>query len=264
VPTAADADLVIEPLGGSSGTSGVQAPVDAVAAGPDEPQAADDSAAGQSADPPAKAVSFDPAWISAEDHPLTRDLGWGGLLSPAAGNLRVATADEPLLWKGGRPLAFVRNSRGQGGRRIESLVLNWDVAASTAARTPAMVVLLQRFVDRVRTGITRPWAENVETGQRIDLPDRPARAPDDPGFFTLPAEQPLLTGAAQFADSRECDFRSAGPFDSLDAIRRGELLKRSVRDPWAPLWIAVATAAMLVAWIAAARPPSAQARVSVG
>ena len=169
-----------------------------------------------------------------------------------------------MLFRSGRPLAFVRSSRREDGQRVESLVLNWDVAASTAARTPAVVVLLQRFVDRVRTGIPRPWAENVETGQRIDLPDRPARTPDAPGFFTLPAEQPLLTGAAQFADSRECDFRAAGPFDSLDAIRRGELLKRSVRDPWAPLWITVATAAMLVAWIAAARSPSAQARPGAG
>jgi hypothetical protein len=248
-----------------------------------------DAAAGDEAAPaggtdakPGKPPAFDPAWVAAEDAPLTRDLGWGGLLSGAAGDLRLAATDEPLLWKGGRPLAFVRNTARPGGRTVRCLVLNFDVAASTAARTPAVVVLVQRFVDRIRTRITRPWADNFETGQALDLPDavrdlpsgrvvlsveplaggtaesRPyrGRTAREPAFFAVSAESAagadppirLVSGAAQFADAREGDFRAAAAVDTLEAIRMQQAIKQSVADPWAPLWLGIAIVALLVAW----------------
>lgn len=264
------ADFVIEPLGAEPTRSGVQTP----RSGADDDGESDEqrervgekerarqgetTTTASSGDPPqtapdtgsnANVAALDPAWIAAESHPLTRDLGWGGLLSGPAGGLVLTAADEPLLWKGGRPLAFVRTSR-RGDSVVETLVLNWDIASSTAARTPAVVVLLQRFLDRVRSRIDRTWADNFETGQSIELPRGTVRAPDDPGFFSLPAERPLVTGAAQFADSRECDFRGAAPIDTLDDVLRGQRLKRSIQDPWAPLWIVVAGVALVIAWLA--------------
>jgi hypothetical protein len=265
IDTVAEADFVIEPFGAGANRSGVQTPVDAAqstdaAQGADavEDAGAKEHAGDKQAEPQEvaaagttapKSTAFDPAWIAAEATPLTRDLGWGGLLSGPAGNLLLTATDEPLLWKGGRPLAFVRTLRGDDSP-VETLVLNWDIAASTAARTPAVVVLLQRFVDRVRSRIDRGWADNVETGQQIELPRGMARAPDAPGFFSLPPERPLVTGAAQFADSRECDFRAAAPVDTLDGVLRGQLLKRSIQDPWAPLWIVVTVSALVIAWMA--------------
>jgi hypothetical protein len=242
--------------------------------------------AAQSA-PPKPAV-YDPAWVAAEDHPLTRDLGWGGLLSGPAGNLGLTAADEPLLWKGGRPLACVRANVLPGGRRAESLVLNFDLTASTAARSPAVVVLVQRFVERIRGRIARPWADNFDTAQAIDLPPgfaagpqgratiaftdlagKPTpttapfrgRAPAGPGFFTVSSAPTagtagaetatpvaIVSGAAQFADSRESDFRTAAPLDTLESLRFEQAKKQSIEDPWTPLWLGLAIGGLLVAW----------------
>ncbi len=273
VPDVGEADLVIGRIDPAAEVDGIQL---MVTDSPDSehPDASQDPSKG-------KPVAFDPAWVAAEDHPLTRDLGWGGLMSSSAGNLALTVADEPLLWKGGMPLAFVRSSVLPGGRRVQNLVLNFDVAGSTAARSPAMVVLVQRFIDRIRTRIDRPWAGNFETGQGIDLPPSVAsspsgrgtmsvtavdggasdsnapfrgRAPWEPSFFTVTATQasqattPVVRGAAQFADSRESDFRKASPVDTLEAIRMEVALKQSIADPWAPLWAGVAMGALLVAW----------------
>jgi len=250
-----EADLVIDRLGSEPGTSGVLVAMDDAASkeGPSKP-------------------AFDPAWVATEDHPLVRDLAWGGLLSGPAADTSLTAADTPLVWKGGRPLAFLRSMPLGEGRRAECLVLNWNLANSTAARTAAVVVTITRFVERVRGQIHRGWAGNFETGQAIPLPGgRQARAPETPGFFTVPLGnttgptgptestestestnvgdlRQVVAGAAQFADVRECDVRGASPIDTLDAIRIERIAKRSVEDPWAPLWVAAAAAALLAAW----------------
>lgn len=270
VPDAAAADVVIGRMDPAAETDGIQF------IGADDP--ASDSP-GQSRDSSTRApVSYDPAWVAAEDHPLTRDLGWGGLLSGPAGNLSLTAADEPLLWKGGKPLAFVRSTVLPGGRLVQNLVLNFDVSGSTAGRLPAVVVLVQRFIDRIRTRIDRPWADNFETGQVIETPlsaaSGPAtmritdidggpadsttpfrgRAPWEPNFFAVsvpqesPSTTPFLRGAAQFADSRESEFREAASVDTLEAIRIEQAVKQSIADPWAPLWAGIAIGALLIAW----------------
>jgi hypothetical protein len=288
----AAADLVLGRFDPAATTDAIQvaagelpAAEPAAAAGGEE-TAAEPAAENQT---PRRPAAFDPAWVAAEDTALTRDLGWGGLLSGPAGNLGLTAADEPLVWKGGRPLAFVRTAGLPGGRTVQWLVLNFDVAGSTAARVPAVVVLVQRFLDRIRVRIPRPWADNFETGQALDLPDAvldaPAgratlavepvageaagpvpfrgRAPREPAFFTVAAATAagadaaagaagpparLVTGAAQFADSREGDFRTAAPLDTLESVRMERAIKQSVADPWAPLWLGIAIAALLVAW----------------
>jgi hypothetical protein len=273
VSDAAAADLVVGRFDPAAETDGIQLTVA-------DPPASDDGGASEPPSKP-KPVAYDAAWVAAEDHPLTRDLGWGGLMSGSAGAIALSAVDEPLLWKGGKPLAFVRSTVLPGGRRVQNLVLNFDVAGSTAARSPAMVVLVQRFIDRIRSGIERPWAENCETGQVIDIPSNVAngpagratisvrgidgspmdskalfrgRAPWVPGFFTVSAARestattPFVRGATQFADSRESDFRKASPVDTLEAIRMEQALKQSIADPWAPLWAGMAIGALLIAW----------------
>lgn len=241
-----EADLVVDRLGSEPDADAVL-----VAAGTATTEADDET------------PGLDPAWVAAEDHPLVRDLGWGSLLSGPAGDEPLSLSDTPLLWKGGQPLAFLRSAPRADGQRLDTLVLNWDLTGSTASRTAAVVVLLARFVERVREGIPRSWAANVETGQAIPLPGgRQTRAPETPGFFTVPITspssqaagsgpdepRPLLSGAAQFADARECDFRDCTPLDTLESIQMERIVKRSVADPWAPLWIAVAAAALLISW----------------
>jgi hypothetical protein len=273
VADAASADVVIGPINAVPENDGIQLVV------------TDESSSENPGESPSsstrKPVAYDPAWVTAEDHPLTRDLGWGGLMSGPAGNLAITVSDEPLLWKGGKPLAFVRSTVLPGGRRVQNLVLNFDVAGSTAARSPAVVVLVQRFIDRIRTRIDRPWADNFETGQVIEIPQSVAnasdggammsvtgidggpsvskapfrgRAPWIPGFFTVsagresPTNTPSVRGAAQFADSRESDFRKAAPVDTLETVRMELAIKQSIADPWAPLWVGIAIGALLVAW----------------
>ena len=273
VPGLTEADLVVGRMDPGSEVDGIQL---AVLGEPNSSNPADSQDASNR-----KPVAYDPAWVAAEDHPLTRDLGWGGLMSGPAGSLALAPVDEPLLWKGGKPLVFVRSKVLPGGRRVQNLVLNFDVAGSTASRSPPLVVLVQRFIDRIRTRIDRPWADNFETGQVIDIPPSVAndpagraamsvtgidgdasdsnapfrgRAPWEPSLFTVsaaqvsPATTPAVRGAAQFADAREGDFRQAAPADTLESIRMELALKQSVQDPWAPLWAGIAIGALLIAW----------------
>lgn len=266
-------DVIIGRFDPAVETDGIQIAVAGASEG-------DESSASPNA-PQKKPTAYDPTWVAAEDHPLTRDLGWGGLMSGAASDLALSAADEPLLWKGGKALVFVRSTVLPGGRRIQNLVLNFDVTGSTAARSPALVVLMQRFIDRIRTRIERPWVDNFETGQAIDIPqsvaDGPAgrammnvtsleespsstqgpfrgRAPATPGFFSVSraphvSQTPaIVRGAAHFADCRESDFRGAAPVDGLEAIRMTQAIKQSIADPWAPLWAGIAVGALLVAW----------------
>lgn len=276
---ATEADVVVERYRTAPETDAIQ-----VIAG------ADDETVDQAERKPAM---LDPAWIAAEDHPLVNDLAWGGLLSGPAGDLSCGPTDEPLLWKGGRPLAFVRRTTLPDGRTVESLVLNFDVAGSTAARTPAVVVMIGRFIDRLRSRGTRPWTGNVDAGQAIDAPqagDIPTylitelvdtnvefrafedftpfhgRAPEVPSFFAVledaAVREPIVSGAAQFADARESDFRAAGPADTLEALRREAALKQSVEDPWTPLWLGALAAALAVAWAAGGHDAARASRTS--
>jgi len=282
------ADLIVRMALAAGNVERVDAPDEAdlvigdVAADPDRdailfPVGTDDAAA--ETEPPQPAT-FDAAWLSPEHHPLVDDLAWGGLLSGPAGGLSARPADEPLLWKGQRPFVILRRATLPGGRPIESLVLDFDVSRSTAARTPAFVVLIARFVDRVRMRTGRAWAANVDASQPLDVPadddgratlvtdpvradvastgastrvDFQGRAPDEPAFFAVvraDAAGPLVSGAAQFADARESDFRDAAPADTLETLRREAALKQSVEDPWMPLWLGGLAAALAVAWAA--------------
>ncbi len=284
VAEADSADLVVEPFG----TAGTGAAVQVAAAAPATP-AAEEAADGANstsdetgaAPAPPRPMVLDPAPLSVEDHPLVRDLAWNGFLSGPAGPITPGEGDEPLVWKGARPLVLLRNRIAENGTVSELLLINVDLDGSTAARTPALVVLLERFVERVRGRIERPWAGTFQAEEEIPLPaivatlvveplarptaepstapgprSRPfrGRAPADAGFFAVArgddeaSAPPLLHGATQQADPRESDFRTAGPADTVDGVRLELARRQSVADPFLPGWLALVAAALLVAW----------------
>ena len=290
VVEADSADLVVEPFGTEGTSAAVQvAAIQVAAADPATPAAdagADEAADGASdeageAPAPPRPMVLDPAPLSVEDHPLVRDLAWNGFLSGPAGPITPGEGDEPLVWKGTGPLVLVRKRIAENGIVGEVLLINVDLDGSTAARTPALVVLLERFVERVRGRIERPWADTFQTEEEIPMPalaatlfieplEGPAaessaaprprsqpfrgRAPADAGFFAVAPRDgeasapPLLHGATQQADPRESDFRTAGPADTVDEVRLELARRQSVADPFLPGWLALVAAALLVAW----------------
>ena len=187
----------------------------------------------------------------AEDHLLTRDLNWMGLLTGKPMELTVTENDEPLLWKGDRVLALLRNNFAGDGRKIKRLILGWDIAVSNAARDPAMLVLLQRFVEMVRESKQEPWAGNFEVGQRMEVQGQNGddRAPEHPGFFEVIADgKPFISGAATFADAREADFKDAAPIDTVEARRWEAALKQTEADPWMALWVLLVLGCLVISW----------------
>ncbi len=284
VADADSADLVVEPFGTEGTGAAVQ--VAAAALEADAETESEDGAESTAqevdgAPPPPPPMRLDPAPLSVEDHPLVRDLAWNGFLSGPAGPIDLADGDEPLVWKGARPLVLLRHRIAESGTVGEVLLINADLDGSTAARTPALVVLLERFVERVRGRIERPWADTFQAEEEIPMPPLVAtlvveplagpasaspatppprsqpfrgRAPADAGFFTVAPRasdappQPLLQGATQQADPRESDFRTAGPADTVDAVRFELARRQSVADPFLPGWLALVAAALLAAW----------------
>lgn len=282
VADADGADLVVEPFG----TGGIGEAIQVAAAAPEADSESEEGAEAtlrdaDEASPAPRPPRLDPAPLSVEDHPLVRDLAWNGFLSGPAGAVEPADGDEPLVWKGARPLVLLRHRIAESGSVAEVLLINADLDGSTAARTPALVVLLERFVERVRGRIDRPWAGTFQAEEEIPMPalaatlviepladptrasgasPRPrsqpfrGRAPAEAGFFTVSprdgeaSAEARLHGATQQADARESDFRTAGPADTVDEVRLELARRQSVADPFLPGWLALVAAALLVAW----------------
>ncbi|CAN5705787.1 hypothetical protein BH11VER1_BH11VER1_12570 [soil metagenome] len=208
-------------------------------------------------------VALDAAWTIAESHPLTRDLNWMGLLTPRPMELTVTDQDEPLLWKGDRVMALLRHDKNAGGHSIRRLMLAWDVMQSNAARHPAFLVMLQRFVEQVREEKPSLWADNFEISQHLkvaggtqltlhqDATSEPYedRVPEKAGFFEVKeGDQLRLKGATHFADTREANFHDAEPLDTVEERRWEAALKQSEADPLTPLWILLILACLIGSW----------------
>jgi len=220
----------------------------------------------------ASPLPLDGTWTVAEDHPLTRDLNWTGLITSKPAELFLSDQDEPLLWKGDRPLAFIRNELTADGRKLRKLMLPWDLAGSNAARHPAMLVMLHRFIEEVRLSKAESWAGNFEVRQRLDLaaPIKPlaegqtrkirlhadgkqsefaGSTPSHVSFFeVVENDEPRISGAAVFADTRESDFNDAAPLDTVAKLRREAALKQSETDPWTPLWLLALLGCFIGSW----------------
>jgi hypothetical protein len=237
---ASPADLTISELGTASETDAIQLP-----------------ATGEENAP------LDGTFTVAENHALTNDLNWMGLLTAKPLALTLSDGDETLLWKGDHPLAMLRPSQNATGRTIRRLLINWDFEKSNAARVPAVLVMLQRFVEQVRMRKDEPWAGNFEISQRIEVqgagytiqvPDKKptpfdGRASGHPGFFELQKNnKTFISGAAHFADTREADFHESSSMNTVSQRRWEAALKQSEVDPLTPLWVLAVLACLIGSW----------------
>lgn len=222
--------------------------------------------------------------IVAANHPLMDGLSWQGLIAKKTPSIPLDESDQAILWQGDRPLVLLRSEGGQ-----QRLLLNFDVVQSNAARLPAFVVLIHRFVDRIREEKIAFRSENTELRQPVplafDTGDGAAalvlvsetgrqsfplnraslvRAPADPGFFEIrQGEKPLFAGSANFADTREADFSEAASRSDLDTVSREIVERHTVTDPWWQAWVVALLALALATWAALGRESRSQ-RPEVG
>lgn len=220
-------------------------------------------------DPPSQRLAGS---LVAENHRLMRELNWQGLLIQATAPATQEEGDQVLLWQGDRPLIVLRNS----GRDAQ-LLCNFDLRYSNAARLPAFVILLHRFIDEVREAQPTFSRRNLQTAQLISTGANPLgsavtvhfqnaageeteqqleafravrlNAPDTPGFWKISqGEQPLLQAAVHFADSREADFRAAASSrqgTDLAPVRQAENFSA---DFLTPVWLLLLGSILLFNW----------------
>jgi len=217
--------------------------------------------------------------IIASNHPLTRDLAWQGLIARSTPSIPVEDLDTTLIWQGDRPLVILRETPV-----VQQLIFNFDVAHSNAARLPAFIVMIHRFVDRIRERKIASVSTNTELRQSLDLAfdrsnDAPPlnfltgnerqsisldrsrflRAPETPGFYKIEqGEQLLLDGAANFADTREADFSKAESFSDLGELPEAVVKKQTRPDPMWQIWLIIATIVLLASWGVLQRPERQQ------
>lgn len=185
--------------------------------------------------------------IVAERDPLTSGMAWDGLLISGTGDapgIVRKPGDTVLLWQGERPLIM---------RRGAQLLVGFDITQSNAPKLPAFVLLLHRFVESVRLGLTAPETANFETNQSYELAGlgktERLRAPSEPGFFEAGDEKTRLKGAAHFADPRESDFRDAGSVDHMEKLAKAQQERHSKQDPLTPVWVLLLGAVLAVNWV---------------
>lgn len=221
--------------------------------------------------------------VTAGNHRLMEGLNWQGLIARKTPSIPPAPADEVLLWQGERPLIILRLLADR-----RQLLFNFDVMHSNAARLPAFIVLIHRFVDLLRSEKIAPASDNFDLHQPIPLavatdPGAPRievteqtgttatspshsallRAPRNPGFFSFSqGDTPLLSGAANFADTREADFSKASARSELSASSRQILEHHTVSDPWWSLWGIALLLLSIVTWTLLSRPQAEAPSVS--
>lgn len=240
--------------------------------------------------------------VTAERHPLVAGLTWQGWIGGGPTGYGMVAGDRALLWQGRRPLVLLRaaapveaggKAGGGGAPTVEAapapggsagrkLLLGFDWDASNAARLPATVLLLRRFLEAERDAQRAPYAANFDCGAPVALAGVPAegectvmfepadaagavapevrrlapaeraglRAPGRAGFFTVRrGEEVLVRGSAHFADARQGDFRAAERFAvEVRGERAAALERHTTADPWTAGWLALLAAAVLGSW----------------
>lgn len=205
-------------------------------------------------------------------HPLVDGLSWNGLLVADHPGLEPTEADTVLVWSAEKPLILLRQSGEQ-----EWLIFNFDPARSNLEKLPEFVLLISRFLERLRLESPGTEMANFELRESLtpSLPRQiPAEvvvdgkpsplllAPDLPGRFTArqvgePDAAPLLQASAHFAESREAGFQRATRGSELDSLVAEMRDRHRNVDFFSPLWLLLAIGAMLVAWAFSQRPASA-------
>jgi hypothetical protein len=223
-------------------------------------------------DNPGATTGFAGGPFTVDDDPLNDDLNWQGLIMQPGSTVPADSGDQVLLWKSSAPLIYLRPLGGEH----RQLVFNFNFPTSNAARLPAFVLLISRFVESLRLDQQEPETRNAELAEILTVAANPSgepvklrdstgivattpsavrtllRAPSLPGFFTITqGTTTLVDGAAHFADARESDFSTAARVDSLGS-RHARLVEMHTRaDPLAPLWLLVLGLLLALYWGAA-------------
>jgi hypothetical protein len=198
--------------------------------------------------------------VVAEHHALTKELNWTGLLTQHPTAVTLTDADSPLLWKGDTALAWLHREGA-----ATQLVLNWDLPKSNAHRVPAVLVLMQRYLELQRDLLPGERAGTYEIAQRLPLPTAGkaplqleqagrtepylGRVPEQPGFFTVRSgKEVMVRGACYFADARETDLTLCSSQDGTERLRLDSAMQQSTADPLTPLWAVLVLGCLLGAW----------------
>jgi hypothetical protein len=211
-------------------------------------------------------------------HPLMSDLNWQAWLGLGAEEMRLLPGDTPLLWQAEAPLICL----GAGSDDERKLIFNFDWHLSNAARLPATVLLVRRFLEGVRDAQAGAYSANFDCAASVPIaardqekegacllefqPDRPGagavrrpistmelgvlRAPDKAGTFVLSrGGEQLVRGATQFSDARESNFQKAESFVVDAQNERTRTLERNTRpDPCVQLWLGLLGLCLLGSW----------------
>lgn len=220
--------------------------------------------------------------VTPERNELVAALNWQGWLGSGPHGYTMLPGDTALLWQGKFPLVLLRPPTAeiaQLGIPARKLLLAFDWSTSNAGRLPALVLLVRRFIEAERDAQRLPFTANFDTNSPIALAGVPAdaaltlafrpadgapaetrpipasergdvRTPGRAGFFTSQqGEQLVVRGAAQFADTRQGDFRTAETFFVEVRGEREAAIERNTRaDPFAAAWLVVLAGLLLGSW----------------
>ncbi len=219
--------------------------------------------------------------LTPERETLVSGLNWQGWIGTGPYGYPATASDHALLWQGGRPLIFIRQAVAVAGQPTpgRKLMLGFDWDSSNAARLPATVLLVRRFLEEERDAQRAPYTANFDCGAPIALTGFPLdgaymmdftpaaggqpevraippeergtlRAPGRAGFFTLRRdEEVLVRGAAHFADARESDFSRAETFTIEEPGVQKAAIERNTRpDPFVIVWLLALVALVLGSW----------------
>lgn len=184
--------------------------------------------------------------LVAENHPLMQNLNWQGLMAGESLRIPAREGDQALLWKGGRPLIFLR-----AAEKGPQLVFNFDLLRSNAARLPAFVLLVDRYLNDVRSRKEAYEAKNADTLQSLTVAGAgTSETPAKPDFFQIKAAsgEVLLDGAAQFADLREADFKDAVISEGNPGTLESTRLKNVQGESLDPLWTVLLAGFLIWNW----------------
>lgn len=225
--------------------------------------------------------------VTPEHDALVAALNWQGWIGTGPHGYSTRPGDIPLLWQGRFPLVFVRPAPdelarlGVPGRK---LLLAFDWSTSNAPRLPATVLLVRRFLEAERDAQRAPYAANFDCNSSVEVVELPAsstapeaaltlsfrpaaggpaearavppgeradlRAPGRVGYFRLSrGDELLVRGAAQFADTRQGDFREAETFFVEIRGERQAAIEHNTRpDPLVVVWLVALAALLIGSW----------------
>ncbi|MGA0334552.1 MAG: BatA domain-containing protein [Kiritimatiellia bacterium] len=197
---------------------------------------------------------------------IAAELRWDGFLGLPGKGFELRPGDRVELWMGEEPLVIRR--RFPSGTR---LLLNFRETRSNAARFPALLLMLHRFVQEQQDRIPARTQLPLETRQQLPgLPPDTASltfqhedlggtlssgtlqqrlAPERPGYFQVMREEEVLLRAGVFVgDVAEGNFQNARPLPLPGSVVLQQRTRNSETDFLRPLWFILLSLALILGW----------------